>query len=157
MQTEQRAAETLLNKGIKVRVSSPLLFRLFGKRQFHPVIRPPALGTIVRIRKEYLSAGLTNEDIQNIATANIDELVKKLAKPLSRIAAYGLLNSYWLGLLFGRLLGGYLYRHMDANEFTTAIKVIIMMGDRTDFTNIITLVAKMDITTPTMSQTTQGG
>jgi hypothetical protein len=100
MNIEQQAAATLLEKGIKVRVTAPLLFKLFKKSAFHLVIVAPNMGTLIRISELYLSTGLTNEDLDKLNDESSHDLIVRHSHTLNKIIACAWLRGYWRGKLF---------------------------------------------------------
>lgn len=156
MNIEQKAAETLLNKGIKVRVSAPLLLRLVGIKSLRPVVRAPYWGTLNRITLIIHKAGLTSERVATIDDADIHELYAEFAVPLNMIMAQAILNNYWLGKVFGKLLGRFLVWHSTPLQTMTIANVLVSLNSKTAFTNTIRWVQPMTTTKPTLSQASQG-
>ncbi len=156
MNTEQNAAETLLNKGIKVRVTAPLLFRLFGKSTIGITITQPHLGTLYRISKAWLQAGLTDDDLNDINQANAHKLFMAHGMQLASITAIAWLNGYWRGRLFGRMVSKWLYWHLTPLQLLGIANVLVVLSGTQAFTNTIRLAASMKMTAPNLSQANQG-
>lgn len=156
MNTEKQAAETLLNKGIKVRVSAPLLLRLIGIKKLRPVMRQPFLGTLHRNSLIMEESGLEFENVTVINEANANYLYKHYPKPLSMIMAYALLNNRLLGWLFGKPLGRYLMWHVHPLDLMLIANVFVGLNSKQAFTNTIRLIGTMTTTSPNLSQPNQG-
>jgi hypothetical protein len=154
MNIEQTAAETLLNKGIKVPVTAPLLLRVFGKDQLRLTITQPFLGTLYRISAVYLSTGLTGADIDALNEANAHHLFTDHGRQLARIAALGWLNGYWRGRLLSGMVARWLYWHLTPLQLLTLANVLVLLSSTQAFTNTIRLAASMRMTN--QSQTIQG-
>ncbi|MEO7212658.1 MAG: hypothetical protein ABIX36_07630 [Mucilaginibacter sp.] len=153
---EQQAAATLLDHGIKVRVTAPLLFRLFGRKHIELVIIPPNMGTLTRISYLYLSSGITDEQLANMDDANAHNLFSKHGRLLSRIIATAWLYGYWRGKLLTGIVSGWMYWHLNSIQMRTIVNVLVMLSSRESFTSSIRSVAAMKMTAPTLSQQTQG-
>jgi hypothetical protein len=156
MNIEQNAAETLLNKGIKVRVTAPLLFRLFGKATIGITITQPRLGTLYRISAVYLKAGIIDDDLPLINDANAHELFNKHGYWLAKVAAIAWLNNLWLGKVFTGIVTRWLYEHLTALQLLAIANVLAVLSGTQAFTNTIRLAASMKMTKPNLSQTNQG-
>jgi hypothetical protein len=156
MNTEKQAAETLLDKGIKVRVSAPLLLRLIGIRKLRPVMRQPFLGTLHRISLIYLNSGMTADELANVSETNAHELYRRYAMPLAEIMAQALLNGRIRGRLFGKVLAKWLAEHVQPIDLMLMANVLVGLNSKQAFTNTIRLVSTMTTTAPNLSQTNQG-
>lgn len=153
---EQQVAATLLDKGIEVPVTAPLLFRLFGKRVHHITIRPPFLGTLITISEVNTKHGLDADKLEEIRADNMNALVIKYAKPLSNIAALAWLNNAFANRLLAWLVAAYFRRHIDPRQLQILATVFKIQASKPAFTNTIGLVSDMTMTKPNLSQTIQG-
>lgn len=151
MTTEQKAAEALLDKGIKVPVTAPLFFRAFGKKDFYPVIRPSYLGTLYHIDLIYERAGLTAEALESIED-NQHGMYRKYVKPLSRAIAWGILNNTTLGMLLARPLAWYLRGHMTNIRLLYAGRMLDTLSRPQAFTTTTKLLGRLKMTAPNLGQ-----
>jgi len=156
MNVEQKTAEALLNKGIKVRVTAPLLLRLIGIRKIRPVVRSPYLGTLHRISLLFLASGITPDQLESVDEASAHDLYTKYTGMLTQVMAQAILNGQWRGKVFGKLLAKYLVWHCDAIEMMTIAHIMVSLNSKTAFTNTIRSVSSMTTTRPNLSQATQG-
>lgn len=152
---ELQAALALLNKGLKVRVSAPLLFRVFGKREHLITIYPPFLGTMRNADLVTLKAGLTDEKIQEIADGGPDNLEENV-KPIARVAAVAWLNNGLLITLLSPIVGWWFEGHLTSEQLYTFIQVFGALSNRSAFTNTIILTSSLRRTRPNLSQTIPG-
>jgi len=152
MTAELQAAKALLDEGIKVPVTAPLFFKMFGKQKLNLVVKQPYLGTLYRISKIYLASGLAEDQ----ETKDAELLFLNHGKAMSRIAAMAILNGYWKGKFLGGLLSWWLFENMPALYLQTIMQVLKVVSGREAFTNTIKLVGEMIMTTPNLSQQTQG-
>ncbi|QTE36028.1 hypothetical protein J3L18_23230 [Mucilaginibacter gossypii] len=156
MSAEQNAAARLLNYGIKVRVTAPLLFRLFRKRTIGLYILPPNQGTLLRIDHLFLSTGLTPEQLEQLDEMNAHELHKAHGMTMTRIIATAWLYGKWRGKLFTGIVARWLYWHLNNTQMLTVVGVLVMLSSKESFTSSIRSVAAMRMTVPNLSQKSQG-
>ncbi|MEZ2337691.1 hypothetical protein AB6735_18740 [Mucilaginibacter sp. RCC_168] len=156
MNIESQAAATLLDKGIKVRVTAPLLFRLFGRQDINLVIRAATGGTINRCNDLFLSTGMTREQLPDLEDMEAHTLYKQFTPTLCKIIATAWLNSFFFGWLLARIVGHWLYWHMSMPQIVTSMKVILMLMVKEGFLNTIRSAATMQMTAPNLSQINQG-
>ncbi|WP_298063682.1 hypothetical protein [uncultured Rikenella sp.] len=65
--TQMRAADTLLEQGVRVPCApAPLFFRLFGRRTFHLTLHQPTLVTLLRISRLIVATGLSASDFEKL-------------------------------------------------------------------------------------------
>ena len=65
--TKIRAADTLLEKGVRVQcVTAPLLFRLFGRQRLNIVLHQPPLADLIRISRIVVQMGLEPKNLQGL-------------------------------------------------------------------------------------------
>lgn len=153
MGIEEKAAVTLLDKGIKVPVKAPLLFRLFGKRLVHIVVRSPRLGTLYRLSLLIVRAGLTEEILNG---EKPHQLILSYVKPMTQIAAQAWLNNWICGRVFGGLVAFWFRWSMDNIKLLGLCRVLVTLTGSEAFPNSITLVTSLKVTSPRMSQQTEG-
>lgn len=156
MNVEYNAAKTLLDKGIKVEVTSPLWLRAFGKRSIKMVIRQPYLGTLYRVSELFLSMGIDDAELEKINEGNAHQLFTKHGRTLAAIAAQALLNGYWMGKLFGGMMARKLFWRLTPSQLLTIAHVMVTIGGTSAFTNTIRFVGAMKMTSPNLSQQNQG-
>jgi hypothetical protein len=156
MNVEYEAASRLLNNGVEVPLSAPLLFRLFGKRNTLIIVRAPFYGTLARITRLYVKNRLSKEQLDAIEDADFHELFLTHHKAISKIAAYAWLNNPVCGFLLAGIVAWWFRWHMDDVKMHSLIKIIAALTRRKDFTDTIILVDTMRVTSPNLSQSTQG-
>lgn len=156
MNTEHKAAGTLLDRGIKVRVTAPLCLRVFGKKTVMLIWRQPFFGTLARISELYLSMNISDVLLADLDNADLHPLVARHSKTFARIAAQGLLNGLVSGWILGRLVGFWLLWKLKPGTLLNVALVMAAMADKTAFTNTTRLVRNMKITGPNLGQNNQG-
>ncbi len=155
-QTEKFAADTLLQKGVQIKIRAPFFIRCFGKKTIVLTVTSPFEGTMHRVASYYLSTGLTLEQLDNITAEKALQLMAVHGKLISKAVAVAVLNSYVSGYLFTPLLAWYLRWNCKANELYLLISVLLLYGGVSDFMNTTRSVRKMKLTTPSMGQSHQG-
>jgi hypothetical protein len=154
--TELDAANALLEHGIKVQVTAPLLFRLFGKRTVPVVIRPPFMGTLYRISAINSRAGITEGTLEALEAMPVDQLNMNYIWPMAKVAATAILNNHLGCVLFTLPLAAWLKWHMKQRQLMSVSAVINKLNGKKAFMNTIRLAAGLHITTPNLSQENQG-
>lgn len=152
---ERLAAETILQRGVKVKIPAPWFIRWF-KKSWVVVLKSPFEGTMLRVSTYYLSTGLKDEKLENITTEETLQLMQVHGKAISRAVACAILNGYWKGKLLTRPFAWYLRWHLTAQEIFGLTTALLLYGGTADFMNTTRLVRKMKATTPSLGQKTKG-
>lgn len=157
-QVEQFAADTILQRGVKVKIPSPFFLRLFRKKHINITVSSPFEGTLHRIASYYLSTGITADQLEGITIEKALALNKQHGVTISRAIAVAILNGYVSGWLFTKLLAHYLRWHLKPVEMYTLVSLLIIHGGIQDFTNTTKSVRMMTITAkkPMKGQTKKG-
>ncbi|MGV3705449.1 MAG: hypothetical protein ACO1NU_08725 [Arcticibacter sp.] len=155
-QTELKAADTLLERGVRVKIRAPLLLRIFRKKTISLVIKQPTWGTMLRVSRLYLKMGISSEELKGISVEKAIELMSKNGKGFSKIIACLLLNGYITYFLFNRPLAFFLRESMEPNRMAALVELIILFGGVEDFMNTIRSVSTTIVTAPNLSPENQG-
>ena len=154
-QTEQYAADTILQKGVKVKIPAPFFIRWFRKT-ITLMLTSPFEGTMHRVAHYYLSTGITMDIIEGLTTEKALALQVKHSKTISKAVAVAILNNYWTGKLFTKPLAWYLRWHLTAKELYVLTTTLLVFGGVQDFINTTKSVRKMKLTTPRVGPKVQG-
>ena len=152
---ERLAAETILQRGVKVKIPAPWFIRWL-KKSWVVVLKSPVEGTMLRVATYYLSTGLKDEKLENITTEETLQLMQVHGKAISKAVACAILNGYWKGKLFTRPFAWYLRWHLTSEELFGLTTALVLFGGTADFMNTTRLVRKMKATTPNLGQMTKG-
>lgn len=155
MHVEQRAAQTILERGVRVEIPAPLLLRFFGKRNITIVLKQPSLGTLIRMSDLYLSTGIVKSQLDDIELEAVIKLIGKHGKTFSKIIALAYLNGYWSGKLFSGLLTLWVLK-LPPQKISAIISLLFVCSGAEDFMTTIRLVQQMKITEPSLSPESQG-
>lgn len=156
LQIEKFAADTILQKGVAIKVLAPFFLRWFGKKTISLTITSPFEGTMHRIARYYLSTGITTDQLEGITVEKATELHLKHSKAISKAVAVAVLNGYVKGLLFTKFLAWYLRWHLTPQIMLSLVSILILHGGTQDFITITKSVRKMKLTTPTLGQKVKG-
>ena len=152
--TERLAAETILQRGVKIKIPAPWFIRWL-KRTITLRLGSPFEGTLLRVSTYYLSTGLENHKLDKITIEESLLLMKLHGKAISKAVACAIINGYWSGKLFTRFLAWYLRWHMTPKDLFAITTALLIYGGTTDFMNTTRLVRKMKATTPNLGQKTK--
>lgn len=155
-QIEKFAADTLLQKGVQIKIRAPFLLRCFGKKTIGLTVTSPMEGTMHRVASYYLSTGLTIDDLEDVTVEKALVLMTKHGKLISKAVAVAVLNGYYTGYLFTKILARYLRWHCKSNELFLLVNILLLYGGVEDFINITKSVRAMKLTTPTMGHQKKG-
>lgn len=154
--TEKFAADTILQRGVKVKIPAPFLLRLFRKKTVSLTLTSPFEGTMHRVASYYLRTGITMDMLEDLTPEEALNLQVKHGKTISKAVAVAILNGYWKGKLFTRVLAWYLRWHLKPTELYALTTTLLIYGGVQDFINTTKSVRKMKLTTPKLGQEVQG-
>lgn len=154
--TERLAAETILQRGVKVKIAAPFFLRWIGKKTITIRLTSPYEGTMYRVSAYYLSTGIKDDKLEDITTEEALALMSIHGKSISKAVACALLNGYWSGMLFTKFVAWYLRWHCKPNELFVLATAILIYGGTQDFMNTTRSVRQMKATSPNLGQTDQG-
>lgn len=150
--TERLAAETILQRGVKVKIAAPFFLKWFGKKTISARLTSPYEGTMHRVSAYYLSTGIKEDQLEDLSIEEALALMSMHGKTISRAVACALLNGYWSGKLFTRPVAWYLRWHCKPRELFALITAILIYGGSQDFMSTTRSVRQMKVTTPNLGQ-----
>lgn len=130
MNTELKAAQTLLGLGVALGIKPPL-FLWFWK----PKIYQPSIGNLIRMSKVFLETGIQDTDLQNPSIPNAHELMQKNAYSMCRIIAYTMTKGNWMPRLTNRAIGYWLMHKLTPQEVCAISERLILNTGIADFLN----------------------
>jgi hypothetical protein len=142
--TEKRAAEVLLDRGVSWPVQAPWFLRIFGKKKVRLSVRALKLGTLLELSLLYAEMGIDPEDMKN----NPHELIRKHLKTVCRITALCILNSEVKIKLFTKPLARYIRWAFTGNMLFEVMFFIITYSAVKSFSNTIRLIGDLSMTAP---------
>jgi len=154
--TERLAAETILHRGVKVKIAAPWFIRWL-KKTVTIRLTSPYEGTMHRVATYYLSAGIKSQKLEEITVEESLALMSLHGKAISKAVACAILNGYFAGnKLFTRILAHYLRWHCKPRELFALATALLIYGGTSDFMNTTRSVRRMTITPPNLGQKTKG-
>lgn len=157
-EVEIRAADTLLERGVRASMRAPLLLRMLGKKEVSLTFRQPTMGVLISISREYLRMGVDVEQLEGGSVEEAHRLMAKHGRGVARIAAMG-----WLGTRTGiRLFTGVVARRMlwrlSPQQLRDILLLLVTLSGVQDFTNTIRLLRAMNMMSPkNLSREEDGG
>lgn len=146
--TEQLAAERIIESGVRVPIPAPLFLRLLGKKTIGLLIRQPYLGTLTHISQLTLKAGFDFSNIDKGEMEAVHKLIIEHTGTMCRIVSVTVLNSRLKIKLFGRWMAGWLKWKLKSRKLAEIIMTIILLSGVQDFTNSIRLIRSLKVTAP---------
>lgn len=145
---EQLAAETILERGVRVGLPAPRFFRFFGKKEVGIIIKQPYLGTLLHVSRLCTKAGFDFEGIDEGKLDAAHQMMVDNVKDAARIIAFCVLNSRLKIWLFTWFLTDWLIWKLKPRKLAEISMLIITLGGYQDFTTSIRLLRMMKVTTP---------
>lgn len=150
MDTEQKAASILLDRGVGWKVPAPWPLSIF-KAQVMLVIKPLRLGALLELSRLYASMNIDPQEPNQDPHALI-----KCIPIASRIAAVCLLNSPLKIRLFSGMVARFVRKRLTADQLLEMMLFVVTYSGTASFTSIIRLMGEMKMTTPNLSHQEQG-
>ena len=125
---ETKAVDTILQKGVRLKVRAPFLFRVLGKKYIFLKVSSPYEGTMYRVARYYLRTGLSGEKLDNLTLEEALELMCVHGKDINKAVAVAVLNGYWSGKLLTRPLAWYLRWHCNSKEIFALLGLLLLYG-----------------------------
>lgn len=137
--TQLRAADTLLEQGVRVPCApAPLFLRLFGRRTWSVTLRQPTLAGLLRISRLVVTMGLDPADLEGLDLARAYRLTDSQGRLALEILAEAVRGRRtWIPR---RLLARWLGRHLLPADFARAWLVFMQINGVADFTTSIRLI-----------------
>lgn len=145
-EVQRKAAETMLERGVRVPLPAPRFLRVFGKKTVNITIHQPYLRTIQTGALLALKKGFSLDSLTEGKTDAALELIVKHGPTVSHCVAVYVLNGKWLNRLFSRTLGAWLFSKLTSSRLLEISVTIVLMSRYQDFTSSIRLFKQMSIT-----------
>lgn len=138
--TEKRAANLLLQRGVKVQVATPLFFRIFGKKKVELEVKAPTTEDFAKIALLFLEM-----NIENTGEMDLKEAFGLFAmhhKKMSEIIALCVERKGWSKVRIAKMLR----KSLTQEELSYLFHLVIVYGGIEDFINTIRLAEATRIT-----------
>lgn len=153
---ERLAAETILQRGVKVKIPAPFFLRWI-RRTWVLRMTCPTLGTLMRVSAYYTSTGITDDKLENLTFEQAQLLVQLHGKAISKAVAVALLNGRISGRWLTRPLARHLRWNLTAQELMSLASVLLIYGGASDFMTTTRSVRRMKMTSPNLGQKMEQG
>lgn len=153
---EQEAAEIILDRRKRLPMPAPFFLRWFGKKEIGFWVKANRAGTGYRISRYYAQLGVTQEVLEKLT---VDEALKLHAAKgflVSKMLACAILNGYFSGWLFTKLLAFYIRENSDYMYQLGLVNWLLLHGELSYFISTIRSVSKLRVTMPILSPTVKG-
>lgn len=147
-ETERRAAETILERGVRVALPAPRFLRLLGKKEIGVTIKQPNMGTLLMVSELSLKEGFSFDGIDSGNLDAAHALISKHTKTCIRIVAVIILGSKLKVRLFSRLLSRWMLWKVTPRRLFDMVLMTVTLSGVQDFTNSIRLIRSMTVTMP---------
>lgn len=146
--TQQLAADTILDIGVKLKVKAPMFLRLLFIKTLTLTIKQPYLGTCIRATRYYLKAQKIGIEAENFTDALIarDKTARLIAKAVAVYILRGRLASW----LFAPLLAKILINGVSSKTLLNVMNIAVTSGVE-DFMTTIRLTAHLNPMMPNLS------
>lgn len=151
MNTELRATELILRRGVRIPMRSPFFMRLF-KKSIHLTVSSPVEGALMAASAYYLQTGLTTEDLEDTSIEEALSIMRTHGKAIEKAVAAVWLNGYWSIKLFTRPLAWYMRWHCKPEHILHVAQIILIYGGVQDFMNTTRSVRHLKATAPNPGQ-----
>lgn len=145
---EIKAADTLLDSGVRAPVRAPLLLRLFGRREVSLTFRQPSMGALICISREYLKMGVDVEKLEGGSVEEAHRLLAENGRGVARIAAIGWLRRRARIRLFSGVAARWLLWRLSPQQLRDILLLLVTLSGVQDFTNTIRLLRAMNLMSP---------
>lgn len=137
---ELHATETLLQRGVRVKVRAPLCLRMFGKKTFDLVLWTPTAGSLMRMGEWYLKCQLSIEKLESLSIEEAMSFQVKYGKFIYNALACLFLGNKLLTKVFLKPYSNWLKEYMTTQEALTLLQLVILHGGLEDFMNTTRLI-----------------
>lgn len=151
-QTKLRAADALLERGVRVRrVRAPFILSIFGIRTWDIVLRQPVFADLIRVSRIIVSMGLNPADLEGLTQEGAFRIVRQHGASALRVLAV-VAAPRWIPI---RLYAWWMGRILTPTQFAEAWVVFTLTSGTADFISTIRLMLKADNLSPTTAVSTQ--
>lgn len=153
---EREAAEALLDRGVSIPLLSFSLPWSKKKRSIRVTMLRPTLAGQMKIASEYLSLGVTSEEIWGFTKEQEMAFIAEHGKPLSMMIAYCICRSYWSRHLGVGLMAWLVRNFMPHKYMIEAVKTFVLLMGTEAFMPIIRSAEKINPTSRRLSHEKKG-
>ena len=142
---QAKAADTLLERGVRFPIPAPFFLRLFGKKEISVTVRQPKLGTLIYISKGFVAMNIDLAAIDDGDIAKAYNLVAQHGDRMAYIMAAAILNGKWRIAIFSGIVSRFIKRKLTAKRFAELFMTFTMLSGVQHFTNTIRFLPSMNV------------
>lgn len=144
-EVQQRAADVLLDRGVRVKLPAPFWYRLLGKRYQHHILHRPKLGTLVAMSRVSAQIELDFDKLTDGTFREAYAVVDRYGALVARWVAIALLNDRrsierMADRLANRLLWG-----LTTEQLAELFTVVVLLSGVQDFLTTIRFVQQSNV------------
>lgn len=151
-QTELRATETLLKRGVRVKVRAPFWLRLFGKKSINLTLRTPTGGSLLRAGYWYLLCQLSVDKLEDLSMEDALLFKVKYGDNIYKSLACLFMGNELLTKLFLKPYANWLKESLTDSETLTLLQLVLVHGGLQDFMSTTRYIRGVMITAPKLGQ-----
>jgi hypothetical protein len=145
---ELKAADTLLERGVRASFRAPLLLRVFGKKTLGLTYRQPTMGLLVCISREYLKMGIDVEALEGGSVEEAHRLLARNGLGVARIAAMGWLRTRVRIRLLTGIVARWMLWRLSPQQLRDVLLLLVTLSGVQDFTTTIRCLRAMNMMSP---------
>lgn len=135
---ERLAAETILEKGVRVKLPAPFFFRLFFIKTIHFTFRPSRLGTLMKVSKIALKNKLNIFELRDAHFTGVHRAILDHAPTLAQLVAVLWLDRKRRFFLIPIMTKFFLW-NLTSRKMAEIVFVCMLYAPLEDFTTSIRL------------------
>lgn len=154
-QSELRATELLLQRGVRVKARAPLFLRLFGKKTVTLKLSDPTGGALMRMGRWYLMCQLSADQLEEISTEDALLFNARYGDYIYRALACLFIGNKLLTKLFLKPYSVWLRESLTVKDAFKLLQLVIVHGGLSDFMTTTRYIRSQMITVPRLGQRTK--
>lgn len=144
---QQQAADVLLDRGVRVKLPAPTIYRLVGIKEISRTIYRPKLGTLIAMSKLAAGINVNLDDLSGNAIGESMRIVADHGDTVAKFVAIAILNSRYGIDNKANQLATRLKWHLPTHRLAELFAVVIMMSGVQDFLTTIRFVQQSNMMT----------
>lgn len=154
-QAELHATETLLQRGVRVRVRAPLLLRLLFVKTIPLILSEPTGGAYTRMGRWYLRCQLAIDKLIEISVEDALLFNVRYSRNIYRALACLFIGNQVLTWLFMKPVAYWLRESLSNSSALTLLQLVIVHGGIKDFMTTTRYIRGVMITLPSLGHKTK--
>ncbi|MEJ5316783.1 MAG: hypothetical protein WHS63_07230 [Tenuifilum sp.] len=156
-EVQQRAADVLLDRGVRVKLPAPFWYRIVGVRHKSYILRRPKLGTLIAMSR--IASGI-DVDFDKLDEGNIQEAYRVVAEHGDRVAefiAVALLNNRHAIERHAVSLARRIAWGISPDRLAEVFSLVVVLSGVQDFLSTIRFVSQTNVMRATILSQKESG